>query len=434
LQLSPGRRSRNGRIAASLATATCSLLGGTTPGPSIAAESEKDWKFDTAVLYYGESGDRVIDYSLNVLAKRLFARGRALALRLGIDSLTGASPSGAVPASTPQTFTTPSGRSTYTTPSGATPLDDSFLDTRYALSADWEQPLSRSLRATFGGSFSSEYDYMHAGANGTLAWDLNQRNTTLSAGLSLGADAVNPVGGAPIPFAPMLPPGNAANKLGSESKTVADLLLGVTQVLGPRTLAQVNYSYSRSSGYLNDPYKLITVVDPVTGAPVPGPGTLNLYLFESRPDTRAKHSLFVEVRHHLRRDVIDGAYRFMTDDWGVRSQTLDLHYRWRQKESYLQPHVRYYSQSAADFYVVDLFDGDPLPAYASADYRLGEFDAYTLGLKYGRPSDNGKEWAVRVEYYEQSGRAPPGSGVGELADFDLYPGLDAVILQVGYSF
>jgi len=434
LQLTPGRRSKNRRIAASLAAATCSLLGSAVPGASIAAEAEKRWQFDAAVLYYGESAGRVTDYSLNAWARRLFTRGRALALRLGIDSLTGASPSGAVPASTPQTFTTPSGNSSYTTPAGETPLDDSFLDTRYALSADWEQPLSRSLRATFGGSFSNEYDYMHAGANATLARDFNQRNTTLSAGLSFAADTINPVGGAPIPFAPMLPPGSSGNKAGDESKTVADLLVGVTQVLGPRTLAQINYSLSRSTGYLNDPYKLISVVDPVTGDPTPGPDSLDLYLFESRPDARTKHSLFVEVRRHLGRDIVDGAYRFMTDDWGIQSHTLDFHYRWKQKGGYLQPHLRYYTQSAADFYVVNLFDGDPLPAYATADYRLGEFDAYTLGLKYGRPAGDGKEWAVRVEYYEQSGRAPPGSGVGSLADFDLYPGLDAVIVQVGYSF
>ena len=430
----PRRRAKKRNIAASLAAATCSLLGSAVPGPSITAEERRNWQFDTAFLYYGESDQRVDDYSLSTWARRTFDRGRSLALRLGVDALTGASPSGAVPAATPQTFTTPSGHGTYITPPGETPLDPTFLDTRFALSGDWELPLARQSRATVGASYSTEYDYTHFGANATFARDFNQRNTTLSAGLAFAAEGIDPVGGAPIPFAPMLDPGGTGNKRGSDSKSVTDLLVGVTQVLGPRTIAQFNYSFSRSSGYLNDPYKLLSVVDPVTGDPVPGTGALDLYLFENRPDSRTKHSLFAELRQHMGRDILNGAYRFMTDDWGIQSHTIEFRYRWRMTGWYLQPHVRYYVQSAADFYESQLFDGDPLPKYATADSRLGRFDALTLGLKYGRPSGDGKEWAVRVEYYEQSGRAPPGSDVGSLAGFDLYPGLSAVFIQVGYQF
>ena len=43
-------------IAASLALATCTLLGST---PALANESvDNEWRFDTAILYYGET-DRV---------------------------------------------------------------------------------------------------------------------------------------------------------------------------------------------------------------------------------------------------------------------------------------------------------------------------------------------------------------------------------------
>ena len=54
---------------------------------------------------------------------------------------------------------------------------------------------------------------------------------------------------------------------GSDSKDVLDLLLGVTQVLWRVDILRVNYSYSDSSGYLTDPYKILSVVDPVTGDP-----------------------------------------------------------------------------------------------------------------------------------------------------------------------
>ena len=64
----------------------------------------------------------------------------------------------------------------------------------------------------------------------------------------------------------MLDVGDDSNKLGgSDSKDVLDLLLGFTQVLNRTTVLRVNYSYSDSSGYLNDPYKILSVVDPLTG-------------------------------------------------------------------------------------------------------------------------------------------------------------------------
>ena len=66
-----------------------------------------------------------------------------------------------------------------------------------------------------------------------------------------------------------------------------------------RTIGQLNYSFSTSSGYLTDPYKLLSVVDPVSGEPVPGSGELALYRFESRPDERTKHSIYGQAPHKL---------------------------------------------------------------------------------------------------------------------------------------
>jgi hypothetical protein len=425
VQLSPLRGPRGRKVAPALAAATCALLG---PLPSLAAaEQSKKWTFDTAVLYYDE-GDRVKDASANLLLQRMYARGRKLVLKFGFDTLTGASASGAAPSSRPQTFTTPSGNETYQIAAGTIPLDPSFLDTRIALAANWIQPLGSRTTVDLGVSGSTEYDYFHAGLNARVSRDFHGHNTTLHAGLAFANDTVDPVGGAPVPLAAMLPPGGTASKRASESKTVADLVVGLTQVLGERTIGQVNYSLSRSAGYLTDPYKLLSVVDPVSGDP-------DLYLYESRPDSRTKHSLFVEARRRVgSNDVLNGSYRFMTDDWGVDSHTMELRYRFGLRRLYLEPHVRLYTQGAADFYRVALFRGDPLPDHATADYRLGELDTTTLGLKVGRPLGGGGELSLRVELYEQAGRAPPGADAGALGAFDLYPTVDAVIVQVGYRF
>lgn len=428
MQLNPPQR-----IITSLAAATCALLG-TQPGHAADdGSSSKRWTFDAAVLYYGE-GDRVTDASADVIVRRLFRRGQQLVFKLGVDSLTGASASGAAPAATAQTFTTPSGDGSYQTPAGRTPLDDTFLDTREALAVNWLQPVGDRSSFDVGLSLSNEYDYFHTGVNANFSRDYDERNTTLHLGLAFADDRIDPVGGAPIPLAPMLPPGDRSNKASADSKNVADLVLGVTQVLGERTIGQLNYSFSRSVGYLTDPYKLLSVVDPITGEPAPGPGGLDLYRFESRPDHRTKHGLFFQLKHQFGSSIIDGSYRFMTDDWGIDSHTLDLRYRWRRRTFYLEPHVRLYTQGAADFHRVVLFSGDPLPEHASADYRLGEFDGVTLGLKYGRPVGHGHEWGVRGEYYQQSGRAPPEFQVGALRAFDLYPTVHAIIVQADYQF
>ncbi len=423
---------RRGKIASGLAAATCSLLCAAQGASLAAAEKEKSWSFDTALQYYGES-DRVTDTSANVLARRSWADGRTLVLKLGVDTLTGASASGAAPSRSVQTFTGPSGGS-YVIAPGETPLDPTFLDTRVALSANYSHPLGDRMRASYGASVSSEYDYFHAGANGSLSWDFNQRNTTLNLGLAFANDTIDPVGGAPIGLAEMLVPGNNSNKLADDSKTVTDLLVGVTHVLDKRTVGQLNYSLSHSSGYLTDPYKLISVVDPVTGDNVPGFGPIDLYLFESRPDSRTKHALYTHVRRQLRRDILDVSYRFMTDDWGVDSHTVDLHYRFKFNSFYLQPHLRVYTQTAADFYAPLLFDGAPLPEHATADYRMGDLDGMTYGLKYGRPLGGGREWSLRLEYYLQSGSSPPEFSVGSLQGLELFPDVEALIFQGGYRF
>jgi hypothetical protein len=422
-------------IAAALAAATCALLGPGTPTVVVAQELEP-LDVDAALLYYGEADGRVQDLSFNATLRKELKEESFLNVTLAVDTLTGASPNGAVPSAGVQTFTRPSGKDRYSVQAGQLPLDDTFHDSRTAVDASWEQPLGRLMLLDVGLGFSTEYDYTHAGLNARIARDFNKRNTTLSAGVAYGSDNVNPVGGSPIGLAPMLEVGNTSNRRGDRSKNVTDFLLGVTQVIDRHTLVQLNYSLSRSDGYLSDPYKLLSVVDPITGEPVTGPAGsgLNLYLYEKRPDLREKQSIFALVKRDIGGDVLDFSYRYMTDDWGIDSQTVELHYRFNfGADKYLQPHVRFYSQSAADFYHTLLFAGRPLPGYASADYRLGKLDTVTFGLKLGMKTRKG-EISTRLELYRQSGTPEPGADVGALTGLDLFPDMSAVIAQFGYRF
>lgn len=428
MQLKPTFRSR-----ASLAAATLGLLG---PAPASAAEpaeppaASQPWEFDTAVLLYSESDGRVQAVEPVVSAGKPLGDDRRVDLKLVLDSLTGASPNGATPASTPQTFSAPSGGShEYTAAPGEHPLDDSFKDTRVAISGGYTRPLGVSSRLGIGGNVSKEYDFLSAGASARYSLDLNQHNTTLSAGLGVELDQVNPVGGTPVPLADIA--GEPRQDSDSQDKRVVDVMVGVSQVLDPYSVVQFNYSLGSVSGYQTDPYKILSVVG-ADGEPV-------RYVYEQRPDGRLRHAVFGRYKRALwDRDVLDVSARVMTDDWGVGSLTFDTLYRWNFGETrYLEPHLRWYRQDAADFYRVALFDGEEstLDA-ASADPRLGAFDGVTLGLKYGQTLRSGNEWNARLEYYVQTPSVegvPPAAAAG-LSKFDLEPGFSAVMATFGYRF
>lgn len=427
-------------ITSALAAATCTLLGGVTPAPVMAQEEPK-WEFNSSLLYYGEDADRVEDLSIAILAKRDFLDERFLTLGLTVDTLTGATPNGAIQQTSPQTFTRPSGNSVFTTPAGTLPLDDTFRDTRVALSANWQQPLGRLYRLSVGASASDEYDYLHLGVNATVSRDFNQRNTTVSAGLAFASDLIDPVGGTPTPLTSMLDVGDLSNRLGEQDKDIADLVLGVTQVFSRNLVIQASYSLSNSSGYLNDPYKIVSVVDGITGdtvarTPTPGiDGPSHEFIFENRPDKRTKHSFYTQAKYYMSGNVLDASYRYMTDDWGIDSQTFDVRYRWPiSDQRYLEPHVRFYSQTDADFYQIGVVDGVAMPAFASSDYRLGNFDATTVGFKYGWETHNGNSMSVRLELYQQRGSIPTDKQFGNQIGLVRFPDMDAIIAQFSYRF
>jgi hypothetical protein len=415
-------------IAAALAAATSTLLAGS----AVAQEQDVGWEIDTSVLYYGEQDDRVEDVSFTTRVARRWDDGRQFTLGITLDSLTGATPTGATPSNQPQTFTRPSARGQYTTPAGELPIDDTFKDSRTAGYLSWTQPFAEDWRGSVGVSFSTEYDYEHIGFNGSLARDINNGNTTVSGGFAYAQDEWDPQGDVPIALAEMGGIDDESNKIaGTQDKTVMDLLVGVTQVINQNTIVQVNYSYSQSEDYLNDPFKFLSVLD-ANGDNIPGQAGLNSYRFENRPDERTKHAVFAKMKTFVRGGALDASYRFHTDDWGIDSHTLDARYRFNLSERYYaEPHIRFYQQSEADFFQANLVAGAPLPIEASADYRLGEFTGTTIGIKLGRKLNNGSEVSGRLEYYSQSGDAKL---VGVSQSSNVFPDLDAVIFQLNYRF
>lgn len=422
-----------------LASATCTLLG-TAISASHAADN---WDVSTSAFLYAEEDERVMDISAKTILIRELDEDNTITINAQIDTLSGASPNGAVPVNAVQTFTRPSGDGKYKVNANETPLDDTFQDTRIALSGNWKRQLNRFLSGNGGLSVSNEFDYLHLGLNGSLAKEINDKNTTLSGGIALSFDKYSPLDGAPTKFSEMLFPekGDSDDDENENSvstdKVITDVILGVSQVLSRRAIAQFNYSFSFADGYLNDPYKLLSVVNESSGELLPSSdGKGGRYVYENRPNSRTSHNMFAKVKYHLENDIVDISYRYHTDDWDIISHTVDFRYRFiLNNDKYLEPHVRYYKQSKAKFHRYFLTDSEAgSMEYASADYRLAAFNATTLGLKFGIKLKDDKELSTRIEYYQASGDDHPNEAIGVLANQDLYPEVSAWILQASYSF
>lgn len=421
-------------IRGALAFATCTLLG-TSLQDSRADASADNWRVDSGVLYYSEQ-DRVTVIEPVFFLRKKTGEDKYFNARLIFDTMSGASANGATATDTPQTFTSPSGTTTYTTPAGQTPTHK-FNDERVALALEWERPFGRERQIVYGANVSVESDYKSVGLSASLLQNFNDKLTTLTTGLSVSLDSVSPDGGVPVPMQllstvvvpPPPPPGGEddGDDEGGESKTALDAIVGVTQVLTRRALTQFNYSIGLSSGYLNDAYKVISVVDGTTGATVD-------YRFEGRPDSRLRQSLYWKYVYHLPQDVVHLSYRYYWDDWGITAHTVDLHYRFELLgRSYLQPHLRYSAQTAADFYHHSLVNTAPVPAYASADYRLGDLVTTTVGLKLGLPVGKSGEFSLRVESMKQTGDSYPADAIGVQRNFDLFPTINTTIAQITYT-
>ena len=411
---------RSKSIRGALAAATCSVLA---PLGNAHAASDP-WDVNSAVLFYSEK-DRVSVVEPAVIATQKTGEDSSITLRAVVDTMTGASPTGATPTNTTQTFTSPSGNSTHTVTTGETPVRN-FSDSRVAAGIDWQSALSRLVRNTFSTNLSRESDYLSVGFNDTVSADFNDRLTTLSAGAGLTHDLVSPSNGTPVALQLLSTATSSGDSEGS-SKNTGEFMVGLTQVLSRRALMQLNYSFSRSSGYLTDPYKVLSIIDPSTGSTVD-------YRYEKRPNSRTSHVLYWKLAYHLPEDVIHLSYRYFRDDWGVRSHTADINYRYEMgRGSYLEPHLRFYRQSAADFYRHDLLDGAALPVAASADFRLGKMTATTAGIKFGMPVGHDGEMSLRLERMVQKGDSHPADAVGIQKNYDLYPGLQATIIQLSYS-
>lgn len=432
-----------GAVASRLRSAACVLLAAAAPATARADAAAPTWQFDASGLYYSESARTHI---LEPQAKitRLFANGATLSAQVELDAMSGASPTGALPTDkaviqqAPQTSTSASGGGSSGTYNPYAVPTAAFHDFRGALDLAWSQPAGPLTFAT-SGHVSHEHDYRSVGGHEQVSLDLFRHRVTLTAGGGRNADVVAPIGGFQQPLAlwdvsRAKPPATA---LGSaQDKTVTDGLGGVSFVVTRRWLVGVNAARTHEDGFLTEPYKIVSLFDRANRDSL----STQWALTEKRPSVRNRNSVFLASTYHLETDILYSSYRYYQDDWGIRSHTLDLKYRYElPAHDWLMPHLRWYQQTHADFYTPGLVLQDAqarrLPEYASADQRLGDLRTLTLGLTYGvRRDDVPGDLTLRAEYLRQWGDGHPASlSSYPIAAIDVFPSENVFTLMAGYT-
>jgi hypothetical protein len=207
------------------------------------------------------------------------------------------------------------------------------------------------------GSYSREEDYRSRAFGIEGRMDLNQRSTTLALGYGQSRDRV----------------GSSDDPRLDEPRDTREYLAGITQVISPTALAQSTLTATRGKGWFNDPYKVTFTFYP--DAPP-------IVMADTRPGHRNTLASLTRYRAHVPalNGTLQADYRFYRDDWGIRAHTLEL--AWEQTMSErlrLRPALRYYTQTAADFYSPVI--PRPQPGVLSSDQRLAAFGGLSPSLR-----------------------------------------------------
>ena len=354
--------------------------------------------------FYDEQDGRIdvfshyLDYKTSWLQKNGEDK-TTLGLRLVVDSLSGMTPTGT---------------------HGEDPNDWLFQeidDDRYVqvISLDHEFD---DHTLSFEYARSEEEDYLSNSV--ALKWrgEFFDKNTTLTAGVAVALDDVKATPATQIST--------------DQNKDTLDLSLGISQLLGTRTILDVTLGYGHSTGYLADPYRQISQVVNIFGFD----NTLNFA--ENRPDEQDRWVAKIAARHYLPElnAALAGSYRFFANSDDLFGHTFEL--KWIQQVNdalSITPYLRYYQQSSADFYFPSLTGtgingtglNDGTGEFYSSDYRLSSFEAFTVGIKASYEFTESFSVDLQLERYETSGLS---SGTPDI----LFPKANVFSIGANWTF
>ncbi|MDD5265566.1 MAG: DUF3570 domain-containing protein [Methylococcales bacterium] len=233
----------------------------------------------------------------------------------------------------------------------------------FKLAYEWDQ-----AAISAGAGISSERDYESRFGNIGGLWNFNQKHTTLNLGLSYTNSNTHAVlNHDSYPYIDSTAYRDNGQIQTNADRAGANILygnrqdwgtnFGITQIVNKDALVSGDISFTRSTGYLANPYKAVNVlfVDPVAQADNPPnvfTGELKA-LLEKRPDQRNQFNVggrYVQFINPINA-ALHFDYHFSSDDWGIQGHTFEAD--WAQPVGngwVVTPRIRYYSQNTANFY------------------------------------------------------------------------------------
>jgi hypothetical protein len=318
-----------------------------------------------------------------------------------------------------------------------------------------------------GGGFSNEHDYQSTFGNLAGRFDFNQKRTTVNIGLSYTDSKTHAQELDYLQFGDYSPAmvnnslTGAANSAGTVGRSFlngnredATVTLALSQIMTKNSVWSAGFNYTRSYGYMANPYKGVTMFELLPSAnsgvdswwsqyhlssnPYPNlTPTVVSEIAERRPSLRNQFTLDTSYSHYI--EPLNAAaklsYSFFHDDWGINAHTFDG--EWRQalgSNWMLVPNVRYYSQSAASFYAPYFFTNGDLVGGSingnlsflsnrsfSSDQRLSAYGTLSGGVTLTKQFARGFNLDVGFDYYtHKSALTLGGGGSGDFTDFHYF--------------
>lgn len=365
------KRRRCQSAATLLAASAATLLSGrlaadapperSTVGLRVSRYAEDDLQ-RYEVLDGAATGRYTIDIRQLAFATPLGSRF-ALSADVIRETMTGASPLGAVKLADDDVRVTMSGAS----------IREERTD--IALGGAWYGDAT-TVRLGAGRSVENDYeaDYASAGIDITF----NDDTSTLGFAVSASDDVLTPTDA------------SLYNRVRRAEKQARSAFLGFTQVVSKNVIVQTGIGFNRLEGYLSDPYKAGNIA----------------FSQDSRPGEREQWTWTFGSRQFMQgiETAFQFDYRYYRDDWGIESHTvrpgLERQFGddWRFGIS-----LRWYMQTEADFYEPYMVPLVELPEHFSMDYRLSPYGAISVNVD-GRWEFAADWFAVFVfERYKSAG-------------------------------
>ena len=213
-----------------------------------------------------------------------------------------------------------------------------------------------------GTAYAAERDYHSLGVRTNGSFDLFERTTTLLGGVSYTSNSI----------------GTVLDPTFHQSMGELAWSVGIAQVVTPNNALRLRYDGSDAEGYQASPYRNVRFGDWVTTTGVNGQimfaNTLGSAdgLPETEPTSRVRHAGVLEWVHALSDNValhLDA--RVGHDSWGVQSESGSIELRVAEEGWRLQLAYRFYTQSAADFFLDKYTMPSTSYTYFSSDKELG---------------------------------------------------------------